>query len=67
MLKDWTDLAITNNPDERKFCAECDSTGVVIMSCCGDDIQGQDDDLCPSCGEHQGMEEEDCPECEPSI
>lgn len=44
-------------------CQECDGTGKVCYSCCGDDIKGNDIDLCPTCYEHCGMDEEDCESC----
>jgi hypothetical protein len=67
-MKDWTDLAITNNPDERKYCSVCDSTGVILISCCGIDMDEIQNDLCPECKEHCGIGiEEPCGECEPSI
>tara|TARA_R100000093_G_scaffold48691_1_gene25123 strand:+ start:348 stop:551 length:204 start_codon:yes stop_codon:yes gene_type:complete len=47
----------------HKTCDECDGEGVMIYSCCGDDMLGADIDICPSCGEHTGMEEEECEEC----
>jgi len=46
-------------------CDECKGTGKedFIISCCGDDITNNDIDLCPTCFEHQGMEFEDCLQC----
>lgn len=44
-------------------CPECDGDGYNVTSCCGDDIKGNDSDLCPSCYEHQGMETEPCENC----
>ena len=44
-------------------CPECDGDGYNVTSCCGDDIKGNDTDLCPSCLEHQGMEHEKCDNC----
>jgi len=45
-------------------CNECEGEGVVSMSCCGDNMLYADIDICPTCGEHCGMEEEECEECE---
>ena len=47
----------------RINCDYCDSDGYTVISCCGDDIKGNDIDLCPTCYEHCGMEEEQCEEC----
>lgn len=47
----------------RKECTMCEGTGLMYISCCGDDIRGNDIDLCPTCGEHQGDEGEPCEEC----
>jgi len=47
----------------RINCDYCDSDGYTVISCCGDDIKGNDIDLCPTCHEHCGMEEEQCEEC----
>lgn len=46
-------------------CEECEGTGVVYMSCCGDDMSFYlgESDLCPTCSEHCGEEGEDCYEC----
>jgi len=47
-----------------EYCNECEGRGWHIMSCCGDDITGNDIDLCPSCSEHCGDDEEECEECQ---
>ena len=46
-------------------CPACNGTGKedTVYSCCGNDITGNDIDLCPTCKEHCGMEAEDCEEC----
>lgn len=44
----------------NKECENCQGTGQEIYSCCGDDIRGNDIDLCPTCKEHTGGE---CYEC----
>ena len=46
-------------------CPACNGTGKEesVYSCCGDDITGNDIDLCPTCLEHCGMEAEDCEQC----
>lgn len=44
-----------------KECKECDGTGVVAYSCCGDVIY-EDTELCPTCNDYVGYEEEEC-EC----
>lgn len=44
-------------------CEECNGTGTVCYSCCGDDIKGNDIDLCPTCLEHCDLEEEICESC----
>ena len=43
-------------------CYECEGTGVVAYSCCGDVIY-DDTELCPTCNEFVGYEEEEC-ECQ---
>ena len=45
------------------YCKACDGEGTVVMSCCGDNIRGNDIDICPTCSEHCGMEEEICEDC----
>lgn len=53
-----------NQPGEIE-CEECDGTGRVFFSCCGDDIRGNDIDLCPTCYEHCDTEEgEECESCD---
>ena len=47
----------------KEICEECDGDGWVRYSCCGDDIKGNDIDLCPSCLEHCGDEQEECDIC----
>jgi hypothetical protein len=42
-------------------CKECQGTGVVAYSCCGDVIY-DDTELCPTCNDYVGYEEEEC-EC----
>lgn len=53
--------------DEPKMidCEQCEGTGDDFYSCCGDDMRGNDYDLCPTCKEHQGYEEgnKNCQEC----
>lgn len=46
-------------------CQECEGTGKVYFSCCGDDMRGRlgESDICPTCKEHCGDEGEDCEEC----
>ena len=45
-------------------CQECEGTGRVFYSCCGDDIRGNDIDLCPTCHEHCDVEDgEECESC----
>jgi len=45
-------------------CKECEGTGRVYISCCGDDIRGNDIDLCPTCYEHCDTEDgEECEAC----
>ncbi len=44
-------------------CNSCDGDGYTVTSCCGNDIKGNDIDLCPTCKEHCGMERETCEEC----
>ena len=46
-------------------CTQCQGTGVVAYSCCGDVIY-DDTELCPTCKEFIGYEEEEC-ECKTSI
>ena len=48
---------------KTKICENCHGEGTTQTSCCGDDITGNDIDLCPSCGEHCGDEEEKCEWC----
>ena len=62
------DIILDNKSKELgykvEFCEECDGDGVRRWSCCGDDITGNDIDLCPTCLEHCGDETEDCENCE---
>lgn len=51
---------LTQNPVP---CDYCEGTGLVYISCCGDDMRGQDIDLCPTCGGHQGDDGEPCDDC----
>ena len=51
------------NQIDAEPCTECDGDGYVVTSCCVDDIKGNDIDLCPTCGEHCGMEQETCEHC----
>jgi hypothetical protein len=58
-------------PEEKNYhspghveCPECEGEGKVHFSCCGDDIKGNDTDLCPTCLEHCGDDGEDCDLCE---
>lgn len=44
-------------------CDNCDESGWVIFSCCGDDLRGSDTYMCPTCHEHCGDEKEECEEC----
>lgn len=60
---DLMDNAIEKLNKPLKVCDNCDGDGYLIYSCCGDDIKGNDIDLCPTCYEHCGMEEEKCEEC----
>lgn len=46
-----------------EICESCDGDGYLIESCCGDNIKGNDIDLCPTCGEHCGDEQFPCPDC----
>ena len=46
-----------------KVCTECDGDGYVVLSCCGDNIKGNDTDLCPTCLEHCDTEQEECEAC----
>lgn len=49
---------------ETKPCENCEGTGKVFYSCCGDDISGNDIDLCPTCYEHCDTEDgEPCEDC----
>ncbi len=50
-------------PKLDEDCEHCEGTGKVFTSCCGDDIRGNDIDLCPTCYEHCGDEGEDCEDC----
>ncbi len=56
-------LADLIRPPKQVDCEECDGTGFVCYSCCGDDIKGNDIDLCPTCYEHCDLEEEICESC----
>ena len=52
--------------DVMVTCSECNGTGRVHFSCCGDDVSGtiyEDYNLCPTCKEHLPGEE-DCENCE---
>jgi len=46
-----------------KECTECKGLGEVCYSCCGDNITGNDIDLCPTCLEHCSLEPEICECC----
>ena len=55
----------TVNIKDTITCEECEGTGKVFYSCCGDDIRGNDIDLCPTCYEHCDTEEgEPCESCD---
>ena len=58
----WEVIQNESKPEEIK-CNECYGTGTVCYSCCGDDIKGNDYDLCPTCYEHCSLEEEECESC----
>lgn len=47
-------------------CPACEGDGFQVLSCCGDNIKGNDIDLCPTCFEHTGGDDdrEDCEDCE---
>ncbi len=47
-------------------CPECDGSGTVLYSCCGDKMTGNAKDylICPSCKEHLGEDEEPCEYCD---
>ena len=52
-------------PTVTEDCTDCQGTGKVYQSCCGDDVYGtiyEDLDLCPTCKEHIGGEQ-DCETC----
>ena len=52
--------------DVMVTCSECDGTGKVYYSCCGDDVKGtlyEDYGICPTCKEHLSGEHEDCESC----
>lgn len=52
-------------PDQMEDCLECDGSGKVHCSCCGDDVKGttwEDIDICPTCREHLGGPQE-CETC----
>jgi len=44
-------------------CNECDDRGYTIISCCGDDMVGNDVGICPTCKEHCSQKKEICIEC----
>lgn len=46
-------------------CNECNGTGQLYISCCGDDMRFNinETDLCPTCLEHCGEEGEECDVC----
>jgi hypothetical protein len=47
-------------------CTNCEGTGDNYYSCCGDDMRGNDYDICPTCKEHTGWDgerDEECTEC----
>ena len=47
----------------KKDCHDCDGSGGVYYSCCGDPFEeSPDSDICPTCGEHCG--EGDFERCE---
>jgi DnaJ-class molecular chaperone len=47
-----------------RVCEECGGDGCVMISCCGDNMINQDIDICPTCKEHTGLEEEECGYCQ---
>lgn len=50
---------------QSKPCETCDGTGKTYTSCCGVEMYGseyEDYDICPTCKEHLGGEEE-CEDC----
>jgi hypothetical protein len=47
-------------------CTSCEGTGDNFYSCCGDDMRGNDYDICPTCKEHTGWDgtrDDECTEC----
>jgi hypothetical protein len=48
---------------ETKICEYCEGDGYTVTSCCGDDIKGNDIDICPTCFEHCVCEKEECENC----
>ena len=46
-----------------KNCPECEGTGKIYLSCCGDDMTVTDFDICPTCHEHCGRDWDTCEDC----
>jgi hypothetical protein len=51
--------------EKKEECPDCEGRGYTIWSCCGDDITNNinEIDLCPTCLEHCGDEQEQCETC----
>ena len=52
--------------DYTPDCTNCEGTGDNYYSCCGDDMRGNDYDICPTCKEHTGWDgerDDECTEC----
>lgn len=52
---------------EEVDCPECEGTGKVYYSCCGDNVkntEAEDIGLCPTCSENLDGEHSDCESCE---
>lgn len=49
-----------------EICDQCEGDGYIIVSCCGDNLKPNigETDICPSCGEHCGDDQEDCEDCD---
>ena len=61
----WYDQIYENSVATAKECPNCEGSGkeLEVYSCCGDVIESEDCDICPTCGEHCGFEHEVCDEC----
>ena len=49
-------------PEGMEECPTCKGKKEVMISCCTGDVVDDDIAMCPKC--HEGLGEEECPDCE---